>query len=221
MKNLKLTKKSQDQAIKWLRKYKKVIELAYQKWINESDTSNIINDILGDVLWYDKFFEVTTEYKIRGQFCDYGVKLDGKLKFLIEVKAINLELNDNHLFQATSYASNEWVKWVVLTNLRQWKLYRLTFNKKVDFDLVLSVDLLSWKNIPKLVEALKYFHKESFQKDAVEWLFEVANATREENIEKVLFSEAVLKKIRLELKKCTWMLLPIEEIEQKVRDFTD
>lgn len=28
--------------------------------------------MLGEVWWYDKYFDITTEYKIKGQFCDYG-----------------------------------------------------------------------------------------------------------------------------------------------------
>jgi len=75
--------------------------------MNESDTSNIINDMLGEMFGYDKFFDVTTEYKIKGQYADYGVKIDDKLTFIIEVKAIGVSLNDNHIFQASSYASTE------------------------------------------------------------------------------------------------------------------
>jgi hypothetical protein len=63
--------------------------------------------MLGEVRGYDKYFDVTTEYKIKGQYCDYGIKIDGQLSFLIEVKAIGIQLNDNHIFQAMSYAGNE------------------------------------------------------------------------------------------------------------------
>jgi len=37
---------------------------------------------------------------IRGAFCDLAVKLDGALAFLIEVKAVGLELKEQHVKQA-------------------------------------------------------------------------------------------------------------------------
>ncbi len=110
-----------------LKKYSKIAEIAKKRGLNESDTSNIINDMLGEVFGYDKFFDVTTEYKIRGQYADYGVKIDEKLTFLIEIKAISIPLNENHIFQAASYASTEGVEWVVLTNLEEWRIYHLSF----------------------------------------------------------------------------------------------
>jgi hypothetical protein len=51
--------------------------------------------------------DITTEYKIRNQFCDYGVKINNKLNFLIEVKPITRDLNDNNIFQANAYAATE------------------------------------------------------------------------------------------------------------------
>ncbi len=219
MKNFELSKKSKESALKALWKYKKIIEVAKEKWLNESDTSNIINDILGELLWYDKFFDVTTEYRIRWQFCDYWVKIDNKLAFLIEVKAITIDLNSNHIFQATSYAGNEWIKFVVLTNLKKWRLYYLNFGKKVEYDLVLEIDLLLESSNTKLIEWLKYFHKESFVKWAIEELYQKTKAFSTKNLEKVLFSPVIVKKNQSELKNLTWVKLELEEVENKLKDF--
>lgn len=212
-----LSKKSQLLAIEWLKKYKKIIEIAKTKWLNESDTSNIINDMLWEVLWYDKFFDVTTEYKIRWQFCDYWVKIDDKLTFLIEVKAISMELNNNHIFQATSYASNEWIKYVVLTNLKNWRLYHLSFWKKIDYDLILDVDLLKEESPIKIIELFKYFHKESFMKNIVDVLYEETKALSDENFKKVILSDVIIKKIQSELKNINWIRSSIEDIESKIK----
>lgn len=102
-----LTKQAESTIREGIKKYLKIVEMAKSRNMNESDTSNIINDMLGDIWGYDKFFDVTTEYKIKGQYADYGVKIDDKLRFIIEVKAISVSLNDNHIFQASSYASTE------------------------------------------------------------------------------------------------------------------
>jgi hypothetical protein len=67
-----IPKKALEEMGKWVKKFKKLIGLAKQKDINESDTGNIINDMLGEVRGYGKYFDVTTEYKIKRQYCDYG-----------------------------------------------------------------------------------------------------------------------------------------------------
>ncbi len=43
---------------------------------------------------------------IRGTIYDLAVKLDGALALLIEVKAIGLDLKDQHIKQAVDHAAN-------------------------------------------------------------------------------------------------------------------
>jgi hypothetical protein len=70
-----------------------------------------IGDMLADVFGYDKYFEVTSEYAIRGTYCDLAIKLDGKLTTLIEVKAVGIDLKEQHIKQAVDYAANQGVDW--------------------------------------------------------------------------------------------------------------
>ena len=55
--------------------------------------------------------------------------MDGKIEYLIEVKAIGLSLKENHLRQALGYGANNGIPWVVLTNGLVWELYRIKFEK--------------------------------------------------------------------------------------------
>lgn len=197
-----LSKKAIEEMQKWVKKFRKIIETAKQKDLNESDTSNIINDMLWEVRGYDKYFDVTTEYKIKGQYCDYGIKLDGNLSFLIEVKAIGVTLNENHIFQAMSYAGNEGVKWLVLTNLREWKIYHLTFWDKIEKVEILSINFL--EDTPaKLQNSAQYLHKESFKKNLIDNVRKQKLALCDDNIQKILFWKAMLSKFKSELKKTT------------------
>lgn len=209
-KTILLTKWAVTQITQWVKKFKKIIEHAKNKWFNESDTSNIIYDFLWEVLGYDKYTEITTEYKIKWQYCDYGIILNWKLYMLMEVKQIWIELNDNHLFQAASYAWNEWVKWVILTNLRRWQLYCLTFWDKIEKQLVLDVDILN--DTKTLVQKLQYFHRESLQKNYLEKLFVKKMALSDKNFRKVIFSEVIIKKIQSELKNLTWVKISQDEV---------
>lgn len=218
---LLISKKSINQILLGLKKFKKLIETAKKRWLNESDTSNIINDFLWEVLWYDKYFDVTTEYKIKWQYCDYWIIMNWKLTLLMEVKQIWLDLNENHIFQAISYAWNEWVKRVILTNLRRWELFYLSFGDKIEKELILDFDILWESSTNKLVENLQYIHKESLQKNYLWKLLKQKMALSERNIRKVLFSDPVIKKIQSEIKNTTWLKASKEEVVNILRDYVD
>lgn len=212
-----LPKKSQDRIHQSIKKYISTIQVAEKRQCNEADTSNIINDMLGDLFGYDKFFDVTSEYRIRGQFADYGVKQDGKVIFFIEVKSVSINLNENHLFQVTSYAVNEGVEWVVLTNGRVWQLYHIGFGQPIQRDLVLSVDLLDDKLSPReKADLLVYLSKESFKKRVPGSLWSQKVALSAPNIIKILLSEDSIRRLRLQLKKKTGYNAPDAEIRKLV-----
>src|SRR3954466_12951335 len=59
---------------------------------NEGDTRLIVTDLLCDVLGYDKFEDLTTEYMVRGEFADYGVRIDKQMTAFIEVKRASTKL---------------------------------------------------------------------------------------------------------------------------------
>lgn len=218
---LLISKKSTNQILLGLKKFKKLIETAKKRWLNESDTSNIINDFLWEVLWYDKYFDVTTEYKIKWQYCDYWIIMNWKLTLLMEVKQIWLDLNENHIFQAISYAWNEWVKRVILTNLRRWELFYLSFWDKIEKELILDFDILWESSTNKLLENLQYIHKESLQKNYLWKLLKQKMALSERNIRKVLFSDPVIKKIQSEIKTTTWLKTSKEEVINILKDYVD
>lgn len=102
--------------------------------------SNDRQDMLSDMFGYDKYAELTSEFCIRGTYCDLATKIDGVLQTLIEVKAVGLDLNDQHVKQAIDYAANQGVDWVLLTNGMCWRVYRLIFSKPIDKELVVDID---------------------------------------------------------------------------------
>jgi hypothetical protein len=92
-----------------LKQYQSILELQRSRDVSEADTDTVVKDLLSDVFGYDKYAELTSEHSIRGTFCDLAVKIDGKLSFLIEVKAIGVDLKDSHVKQAIDYAANQGV----------------------------------------------------------------------------------------------------------------
>src|SRR5262245_41150840 len=95
-----------------LKKYQPILAAAKQRDVNESDTVVIVTDVLQEVFGYDKYAEITSEHAIRCTYCDLAIKIDSKLSLLIEVKAIGLDLKDNHIKQAVDYAANQGCDWV-------------------------------------------------------------------------------------------------------------
>lgn len=136
-----ITKRMSDQIVAGLRKYRPLIAAARARDVNEADTVTIVRDMLAEVFGYDRYAEVTGEYAINRTYCDLAVKLDGKLTVLCEVKAIGLELKENHTQQAVNYAANEGVPWVILTNALRWQVWFVSLAGKVQRELVLDVDV--------------------------------------------------------------------------------
>lgn len=142
-------------------KYADIIRRAEQEGFNEANTGFIVRDMLGEVFGYDKFFDVTSEYQIKGHFSDCGVKIDGELRFLIEIKAIGTVLGKKRdLFQLIGYCANQGLEWGVLTNARVWRCYRLELGSK-ESKLVFQVDFLDEnQSFDKKIKNLFWLTKE-------------------------------------------------------------
>ncbi|MFH1891616.1 MAG: hypothetical protein ABIK83_02920 [Candidatus Zixiibacteriota bacterium] len=83
-----------------IKKFQKVLSLAKIQDINEADTVQIVSGMLNEIFGYDLYQEITREFCIKGTYCDLALKVEGEAKYLIEVKAVGVELKDNHLKQA-------------------------------------------------------------------------------------------------------------------------
>ena len=115
-----IPKKVRERLVKQIPRFQKILANAKNRDIHESDTVTIVVDMLESVFGFDKYAEITSEHAIKGTYCDLAVKIDGSVKYLIEVKAIGLDLKDNHLRQAVNYGANEGIPWVVLSNGMEW-----------------------------------------------------------------------------------------------------
>jgi hypothetical protein len=187
-----------------LKKLRPALASAKERDINESDTGLLVAAILSDVLGYNRFLEITSEYAIRGTYCDLAIKLDGKLKLLIEVKAIGIELKDAHLKQAVDYAANQGVDWVVLTNGVVWRGYKVLFAKPIENELVFEINLLtSEPKDPVLIERLYLLSREGVLKQAIGTYHEEKQATSRFMLAALLQTEPVLDVLRREIRRAS------------------
>src|SRR6185369_12651602 len=92
------------------------------------------------------------------------IQLERKKHVIIEVKAIQLDLSDHHLRQALSYAANEGIDWILLTNGRQFELYKVIFAKPIGCKKIFSYNLMDEKSLKESVEYMRYLTKKSILK---------------------------------------------------------
>lgn len=182
-----------------LRTFRRVLEDARSADRSEQDTVTIVTDMLAAIFGYDKYSELTGEYAIRGTYCDLAVKVDGKIKYLIEVKAVDKSLKENHLRQATDYAAKEGIEWVALTNGVEWQAYRMIFEQPVSFEHVFTMNLLEGGS--DLIEMIYMLSREGITKQALDEYHEQRQILNRHVVSAVLLSEPILKAIRRELRK--------------------
>ena len=169
--------------------------------LDESGTRLLINHFLTDMLGYETLSEVKTEYMIKGTYADYVIQIGGKRHFLVEVKALSLNLSSNHLRQSINYGANEGIDFVLLTNGRVFELYKVLFEKPISHELIFSLDFSELSNLKVLADQLQYLHKDAVLKKGLDVLWDRHSALSPKNLSKLLFSTEVIKFLQKELKK--------------------
>lgn len=199
---MNIPKKVSERISKNLPKFKRILKKASDKDVNESDTVSIITDMLEAIFGYDKYDEVTSEYAVKGTFCDLAITLNKKLKFLIEAKAIGKTLNENHLHQALTYGAKEGCHWIILTNGVDWNVYHVDKMPKLEAKLLFKLNILEINLRQKdTLESLFVICKEGQSKNAIDELSEKANIVNKHTISAILTDEKIINAVRLQLNK--------------------
>ena len=169
--------------------------------LDESGTRLLINHFLTEMLGYETLTEVKTEYMIKGTYADYMIQIKGKRHFLVEVKALSLNLTSNHLRQSINYGANEGIDYVLLTNGMLIELYKVLFEKPISHELIFSLDFSELSNLKVIADQLQYLHKDAVLKKGLDVLWDRHSALSPKNLSKLLFSTEVVKFLQKELKK--------------------
>jgi hypothetical protein len=88
-----------------VRRFSKPLADLLARDANEGDTRPLVTDFLCDGLGFDKYADLTTEYQVKGEFADYGLRIDRELVAFIEVKRVATKLSPKHLRQVEMYGS--------------------------------------------------------------------------------------------------------------------
>jgi predicted type IV restriction endonuclease len=199
---MQVSKRFLDRAKGSLRRYQKVLESARARDVGESDTCVVISDFLAEVLGYDKYSEVTTEFAVKSTFCDLAIRVGGRLRFLIEVKSAGTDLKENHLRQAVDYAANQGVEWVLLTNGVVWKAHRIRFEQPIQAEEVFTIDLLDPEAKPaQLLERLYLVSREGVASTAIDAFWQRKEAMNRYVVAQLLLSPEVLGLVRRTIRR--------------------
>jgi predicted type IV restriction endonuclease len=172
-----------------------------------------VDSILTHGLGYDRFEDITTEYRIKGDFADYALKINGEIKFLVEVKRAGKQLSERDIKQAKSYALNEGIEWVLLTDSIVWRLYHITGAMPVRADLVFSVSVLDDRSTA--IDKLFYLSKSSLRRKQIDNLWRKVEAVSPESMRAISTGDEILEKVRLALKH-KGVKLSEDEVKQAV-----
>jgi Type I restriction enzyme R protein N terminus (HSDR_N) len=198
----KIPKKVQDRFSDRIRHYQKIAEQQKAKDVSEADTVTVVKDILAEVFGYDKYQELTSEQQIKGTFCDLAIKIDGKIRLLIEVKAAGVTLNSSHLRQTVAYGVTQGIDWVALTNGINWQIYKIKFGQPPIEEELARFDFLALN--PKNEEDMQKIFmlcKEGMTSEALDSYHQVAQLFNKHTVSVVLQSEAVLGSLRREIRR--------------------
>lgn len=170
----------------------------------EEDARIIINDILAYVLGYDKYNDLKTEHKDRNGRLDYIVKLSEgpnakkkeKYDFVIEAKAAGQDLKQDHVNQTLTYCLSASVDHFILTNAKEWQLYKVVKSKnKNEAQLIWETNLNHGCDLETLVDDMYVFSKHAYIENKWEDVADMNKATDVADVMAVIYSEKFIKSI--------------------------
>jgi len=194
--------KVSERIINGIKKFQPILAQAKTKDINEADTVILITDMLSEIFGYDKYSEVTSEFAVKKSYCDLAIKLNNKLRLLLEIKAIGIELKDYHIQQAVDYGANAGVEWVLLTNGHIWKIFKIIFAKPIEKELIYHFDLLQTnpKNHKEL-EQIYFLSKEGMSKQSLDDFLIQKETLSKFFLGQIILNETIIESIKKILRK--------------------
>ena len=203
-----------------LKKLMKPTLMLKEKDAAEADTRHLVTDILVDVLGYDKYENLTAEFAVKGDWADYGIRIDKQLQAFIEVKRITQKLSASHLKQVESYALKEGVQWAILTNAQVWQAYHVmpVKGQQSEVTLIFEVDILDENLKASLKTDLMFLiSKEGLSKGRLSEYLSAQNAVSPKTLRPIFLSDDVLTAIRKEIKKKTKHNVDSKELKLAVK----
>ncbi len=114
-----------------------------ERGLNEAQTSQAIVLPVLQALGYDIFnpYEVVPQNANHGYYPDFTVNLADRIRFIIEVKALNKEFSAGDQAQSVNYVNAQGRRWAVLTNGKAWHFFDNQISKPAAEKLATTIDI--------------------------------------------------------------------------------
>ncbi|HJX50914.1 MAG TPA: type I restriction enzyme HsdR N-terminal domain-containing protein, partial [Candidatus Nanoarchaeia archaeon] len=118
--------------------------------------------------------DINKEERVLKGRADYILRIGNQQKLVIEAKATDIKLEEKEGRQAVSYAHHKNIKFSVLTNFKQIRVYHALSNiKNIDKNLLKDDKGYFWIDCENFIEQfdrLWLLSRESFEKDEIDKL---------------------------------------------------
>lgn len=197
------------------------------KSATEEDARILINDILSYVLGYDKYNDLKTEYKEKNDRIDYVIKLSegpnarkkDKFDFIIEAKSTAVELKQDHINQTLSYCLNMSVDYFILTNAKDWKLFKVINTKaKKEADLIWEYNISQGTDYDTMAEEMYTISKQAYTDRAWEQVSDISKATDVGEIMALIYSDKFVRQVCRSLKELHEVKVSEAKIQEILAD---
>lgn len=201
--------------VRELKKYLPFLLQAKKDNLNEADTSQRVFKVFEDVLGYNPMTDIAKEMRQRCKYIDLTVKIEGAIKFLVEVKPAASTIKAKYVDQGELYASEGNIQWVLLTNGVDWNLYHLTFGKGVQYECAFAVTL-SEETIGQCAEMIGLLHRSSIKSGEHNEFWRKLTALSPESIGRALFTEPALRFIRRDIRRREKILIGMDDLAEAI-----
>ena len=127
-------------------------------------------------------------------------------------------MNEKHIRQSLNYAANEGIDWVLLTNGKQWLLFRVLFEKPIKSKLVFNLNLSFDEDFKKAQKFFEYLTKKCVQQGDLENYWNRFIAIEPKNLCLNLYESDTLKLLKSKLKKVTGINFSEEDLFDAIHE---
>lgn len=208
--------KARDRISKGIRRLTKPTQLLHKKDASEADTRHLVTDILVELLGFDKYENLTAEFNVKGDWADYGIRIEKQIVAFVEVKQIARELSPKHLRQVESYALREGVEIAILTNGRVWQAYEVKANRRRQSEVtfIFEVDILDENvKLSHKVDSMLLLSIEGFTKGKLQEFVKKRNALSPSTLIPAILSETVINQIRKKVRQKSKFNVDSDDVE--------
>lgn len=202
-----------------LKRLSKPTLMLREKDAAEADTRHLVTDFLVEVLGFDKYENLTAEFNVKGDWADYGIRIEKQLVAFVEVKRITQKLSVTHLRQVESYALKEGVQWAILTNAQVWQVYYVQPIKgqQSEVSLIFEVDTLDEAVRPaQKTDLLFLLSREALTRGLLDDFRSAQDAVSPKTLRPILLSDDVLSAVRKEVRRKTKHLVDEKKLKEAV-----